>query len=354
MKVVQTLVVRDEADIVDAQIAYHLNAGVDFVIAADHQSVDGTTEILEAYVRAGFLRRIPVQGDVHEARWRTSMARLAATEHGADWVINTDADEFWMPRQGSLKDTLGAIPDRIGVVWALSRHFVPRPDDDRFFAERMTLRVSLPAALNDPTSPYRPHGKAAHRADPEIVVRHGAHSASSPRLRPLPDWYVADVLHFPFRSSEQWERKGVRRATGDKPLGQYVRAHQARQRGNAAETFRSLLVDRGTEARGLVSGALVSDTRIREALRELRSGDTSGGRGPGAGLDFRLPEGRPGTSGAPVMSDDRRPRLAEIAGLRDAELVRLHRHLDGVGARTASVEQRWWSRAGRRREDSPR
>jgi len=32
---VQTLVVRDEVDIVDAQISYHLGAGVDFVLATD-------------------------------------------------------------------------------------------------------------------------------------------------------------------------------------------------------------------------------------------------------------------------------------------------------------------------------
>lgn len=31
MKLVQTLMVRDEVDIVDAQISYHRNAGVDFV-----------------------------------------------------------------------------------------------------------------------------------------------------------------------------------------------------------------------------------------------------------------------------------------------------------------------------------
>ena len=47
--------VRDEADIVDAQIAFHLHAGVDFVVATDNRSQDGTTEILERYERAGVL-----------------------------------------------------------------------------------------------------------------------------------------------------------------------------------------------------------------------------------------------------------------------------------------------------------
>jgi hypothetical protein len=48
VKLVQTLVVRDEEDIVGTQIEYHLNAGVDFVIASDHESRDSTTEILES------------------------------------------------------------------------------------------------------------------------------------------------------------------------------------------------------------------------------------------------------------------------------------------------------------------
>lgn len=49
MKLVMTLVVRDEVDIVGHQIAYHLSAGVDFVLAIDHGSKDGTTEILESF-----------------------------------------------------------------------------------------------------------------------------------------------------------------------------------------------------------------------------------------------------------------------------------------------------------------
>ena len=55
MKLVMTLMVRNEADIIDSQIAFHLAAGVDFVIAMDHGSTDETTEILERYERSGVL-----------------------------------------------------------------------------------------------------------------------------------------------------------------------------------------------------------------------------------------------------------------------------------------------------------
>src|SRR6266571_6892323 len=175
MRLVLTALARDEADVIDAQIAFHLNAGVDFVIATDNASRDGTTEILESYERAGCLHLIrePAEG-LRQGEWVTRMARLAATEFAADWVINSDADEFWWPRGASLKDVLVAIPERYGVVEAFWRSFVPRPDDGAFFAERMTARVSQQAPINDPTSLFRPNLKSIHRADPNVTLSAGA------------------------------------------------------------------------------------------------------------------------------------------------------------------------------------
>jgi hypothetical protein len=347
MRLVQTLVVRDEADIVDAQLAYHLNAGVDFVIATDHESRDGTTEILEAYASAGYLRRIPERGWNEEAVWRTRMARMAATDYGADWVINTDADEFWMPRRGTLKELFEAVPAEMGVVWALSRQFVPRPGDGPDFAERMVVRLSSAVPINDPTSPYRPHAKAAHRADPDVVVRHGGHAAFSPRFAPLPEWYPADVLHFPFRLLEQYERKCVRRAQGDKPLGQYVRAFEARERGRIAETYRSLVVDDETLERGRGVGSLVVDLRLRDALRDLETTGAAERRAPTG--RFRLPDSHESAQRfpAPGSTEADADVVGEAAALNHAELVRLARSVDGLRERLRAVEQRAWARPGR-------
>src|SRR4026209_511232 len=123
MKLVMTLLVRDEADIVDAQIAFHLAAGVDLVIATDNRSEDGTTGVLERYEREGRLHLLREPGDdLRQSEWVTRMARLAATDFGADWVINSDADEFWWPRGASPSEVLAGAPPPHGTVGA----FFPR------------------------------------------------------------------------------------------------------------------------------------------------------------------------------------------------------------------------------------
>jgi hypothetical protein len=335
MKLVLTVLARDEADIIDAQVSFHLNAGVDLVIATDNNSRDGTTEILESYAREGVLQLIhePAEG-LRQGEWVTRMARLAATEHGADWVINTDADEFWWPRGGSLKDVLAAVPARYGIVQAFWRSFVPRPDDGAFFAERMTARLSQHAPINDPTSFYRPVIKVAHRADPEVTVGRGNHSLVGSTMVPLTTWYPLEVLHFPLRSRAQWTRKvelqgeaftkHIERAG----TGYHLKGYGALQSGAIDDQHWSLVIDDDALSRGLEDGTLVIDTRLRDALRTIRDGGQ---------LAFPTPS----------VEDDARYAM-EAAVLGEADAVRLQRRVDAFEERLASLERRSLSRlAGR-------
>jgi len=325
MRVVQTLVVRDEEDIVASQIAYHLQAGVDFVIATDHESVDGTTDILRSFEQQGVLRLIRAQGEVREAEWRTAMARLAAAEYGADWVIPSDADEFWMPRQGTLKEALALVPERFAVVGGALRHFLPRPEDGRPLLERMTVCLSAHASVNDPTSPWRPGFKVVHKGDPKISVGHAGYLSPSAGLPHLPGWNLLDLLHFPCRSREQWERKTTRRghAGADKPLGIYRKGLQAAIEGRMGDLYDSLVLDDEELAAGLALGYLVEDTRLRDALRRM-----GGGR-------------EPGSEHAPSSASRERIELAVSRSVvYEGELVRSQRQADDVARRVAWLEGR--------------
>jgi len=139
MKLVMTLLVRDEADILEANLDFHLSQGVDFVIATDNNSEDETPTILERYARRGLVHVLRETGDDYSQRaWVTRMARLAAADFGADWVINNDADEFWWPKIGTLKDALALVPSSFGAVIAPRTNFVPRPErSGETFFDRM-------------------------------------------------------------------------------------------------------------------------------------------------------------------------------------------------------------------------
>ncbi len=276
MKLVMTLLVRDEADIVDAQIAYHLDAGVDVVVATDNRSEDGTTEILERYEREGHLHLIREPGDdLRQSEWVTRMARLAATDLRADWVLNTDADEFWWPRGGDFRELFAAVPGRYGVVRGAWRNFVPRPDDEPFFAERMTARLGRPSFHPHPMSI---HFKSAHRATPDIRIGRGNHEAFGTGLVALRGWYPIEILHFPVRSLKHCMRKYVtqfvaleRNAQKGIP-GHMADAYRAYRAGELEGYYEPLVVDDGMLERGVATGELTIDTRLRDRLAALGFG----------------------------------------------------------------------------------
>lgn len=331
MKLVMTILVRDEADIVDAQIAFHLNAGIDFVIATDNRSVDGTTEILERYAREGHLHLIDEQGDdLRQSEWVTRMARLAATEFGADWVLNADADEFWCPRGASFRDLFTAIPERFGAIRGAWRNFVPRPGDDGFFAERMTVRLGAPSFHPHPLST---HFKSAHRARADIRIGRGNHEAFADGLDPLRGWYPIEVLHFPVRSLEHCKRKYVTQFVAlDRNAEKGIPAHMAEgyeayRAGTLDAFYEPLVVDDDELALGLERGQLVIDTRLRDELRTLGFGDAAASVTPAV---FATP----GVADAASFA-------AEYSVLQEADLgLAFGPRADGLERRIARLEGR--------------
>ena len=267
MKLVMTLLVRDEEDIVRENLDFHLAQGVDQVIVTDNGSEDTTAEILREYESQGVLRLLfETSDDYSQGRWVTRMARMAASE-GADWVINNDADEFWWPRAGSLKTIFEQLDDRVGMLVAHRENFVPRPEDGRPFWERMTLRER--ESLNPLGKPLPP--KLAHRADPEIEVAQGNHKVEGAELGERLDDGSIEILHFPMRTYEQFENKivkGGRAYARNRELPQstgrtWRRLYEAWEQGKLRDHYDDNVIVEGGRS------DLVEDTRLRDYLRGM-------------------------------------------------------------------------------------
>jgi len=275
MKLVMTLLVRDEEDIVADNLDFHLAQGVDEVIVTDNGSVDGTLEILRAYEARGLVRIIvEPTDDYSQGRWVTRMARIAATEHKADWVINNDADEFWWPREGTLRTLFEGLGGDVGAVVGHRTNFVPRPEDDRPYWERMTLRER--ESLNPVGKPLPP--KLAHRAHPEIVVVQGNHRIKGPDVGSEVDDGSIEILHFPMRSYAQFENKivkGGRAYARNKELPEktgrtWRRLYETWEQGGLPAHYEASVVAEAARQ------DLLEDTRLRDYLEARRLSASTG------------------------------------------------------------------------------
>lgn len=98
-----TLLVRNEEDVFEENLIYHKKSGVDFFVVTDNNSTDKTSNIIEKYYKLGWIKEtiFVKENNYDQVKWVDNMIRIAG-EHKADWIINSDADEFWVSDKNNL------------------------------------------------------------------------------------------------------------------------------------------------------------------------------------------------------------------------------------------------------------
>lgn len=269
-----TLMVRDEIDIVGAMLDHHIAQGVDTIIVTDNGSRDGTAELLAAYEARGqiVLHHDPVHRK-QQSELVTAMAREAASRFKADWVINADADEFWVTRAPglTLRAAFEHIPTSVGAFNVPVYDMIGAPAAEGTGLQRLTYRDQRP---DDTLRGVGLHAHSthdvAHRGSTEVEVAQGNHFVNIAQSEQVPPGFEIEVLHFPWRSWRQYSQKV--RNTGESydaspTLTPSPNHHGMRDyRRLKSGTLRAHYVARHpTSAEleaGLAAGEFVPDTRI--------------------------------------------------------------------------------------------
>jgi hypothetical protein len=268
-----TLLVRDEEDVLRANIDFHRAQGVDFFIVTDNKSEDATADIIREFEQQGIARYIfEGDDDYNQSAWVTRMARMASIEHDADWVINNDADEFWWPREGDLHTCFAEVSADKNIVVGQRHDFVALNQENGVFYDDMVYRQRV--SLNSLGKPLPP--KVAHRGHPDVEVAQGNHWAELPGESNVAD-NLLDIFHFPLRSYAQFTNKIIkggqayeRNKTHNAKVGStWRKLYKEYQRNGLVDYYRKKTVSPKQVEEGLRAGSLVSDRRLSDYFYAL-------------------------------------------------------------------------------------
>lgn len=292
-RLVMTLLVRDEADIVAENVAWHLSQGIDHVIAMDNASTDGTDAALRPFAEDGRLTLLYEPSTAYrQGEWATRMALMAREEQSADWIFCNDADEFWRAPTGDLRD---GLPDDPALLVCRRHNMISSREmlETAHWAEVLTYRADpapeLPSfrksdrSLPDPElqAPFFYHALPHKALFPAIglrrVARGGHHAEFDGEPPPRRDCGI-EILHFPVRSRAEFSRSVHQ-------IGRAVRADpdlamrtswkyrrwlaMTEEAGTIWPAFRETLPDRARLERDIAERRVQCDKTFAAALRVL-------------------------------------------------------------------------------------
>ena len=107
VKLSMVMVVKNEEDIIEKNIRFHSKIGIDNFVIIDNGSTDNTYEILQNLQKTVDIYLIRQNGVFNQKKLTTKITKIAKKIYKPDWIINSDADEFWVSKNNkTLKENL--------------------------------------------------------------------------------------------------------------------------------------------------------------------------------------------------------------------------------------------------------
>jgi len=288
--IVMTILVKDEIDIIEANIRTHAKLGVDAFVVMDNNSTDGTREKLDELKKEFEITIIDEKGLYNQAKWMKKLAKTAKNTYNPRWVINNDADEFWIPAEGEgnlkeiLENTSGAVLTchRYNMVLDESvangnffdaEYHVHNPV---YYRKETQLTQEYPSIVLSKIGP-----KVITDPRGLLIIRGGNHKAL--HIRNLRDYWrhydkikrfgKIEVFHYVIRSYEQFEKHIINRKNlleGKKHIRMgphYRRWVKLYNEGKLKEEFENRIVFKKHEIDVFEKyGIVKKDTRIKNTI----------------------------------------------------------------------------------------
>ena len=162
----------DQGDILQDFLDWHLDLGVDLILAIDHGSTDGSRELLERYSTTRPVVWFPLpERNLTKYSPADELAALARDRYHADWIIHCDVDEFLCTRGTDLRTILADAREDGFTLLTVPRHGMtgaPLQSGQRA-TQALTLRIDRPV---EPTWEQEVSGQMPA---PFVFVKIGGH-----------------------------------------------------------------------------------------------------------------------------------------------------------------------------------
>lgn len=273
-RLIMTLLVKNEEQLLEANLRFHKAQGVDGFIITDNNSTDRTLDIIEQYRRKGWvLELIHEPGtDYAQKRWVDRMICLAKHKYHADWVINADADEFWYSPHG-IKNEMAAT--HANVLAVTVRNVLPE-DDKPWTAWEKTVRA-VPNRADYGLSLYsvfaKMYKKVCHRTRGYLQISMGNHKvAMLPKIEQRSDIII---YHYHVREREHFLQKMI---NGGKQLeqnpkvkaGRHWRYYYELYKNNQLEEEYDHVIGKHAIERLIDDGYVWHDNIVPQVLKEIK------------------------------------------------------------------------------------